>query len=190
MRPDGAVAYRLFTSFGDEAEGPPSWFAGVGDVGVYRVAGTDWSAQRSVNETHMSNAGGTEQVASNSGSRGKFGRRTFRRLDLQADQDASAAAIGQRIVTNLANDRAQVTGMTLQPSTLDEVHMGAEAAIGEVVQLTINTLYGWSYTIKAQIFGISHEVTPETWRVSFLLDDTEIAQVGAYASGYSDGYDV
>jgi hypothetical protein len=40
------------------------------------------------------------------------------------------------------------------------------------------------------VFGISHFVTPEEWRVEYLLDDTEFEVQGAFSTGFSDAYDV
>lgn len=66
--------------------------------------------------------------------------------------------------------------------------MGAEAKIGDVVLLTVNTIHGWSYAVKTQIYGIAHVVTPSVWRVEFTLDDTEIETQGPFSSGFDDGY--
>jgi hypothetical protein len=190
MHPTGALRASLFNYFTDRAEGPPDWVVGQGPIQVFTIDDADWSAQRIVNEGHYARAGGTEQVASNVDSRGLYGRRTHRRLDLQNSTDDRPATLAQRIVTNLANDRAQITGMTLQPSNTDEYLMGALAEFGDVVLLTVRTIYGWSYTLKTQIFGIAHSVTPEEWLVSLILDDSEIEDKGAFSSGFSDGYDV
>jgi len=54
----------------------------------------------------------------------------------------------------------------------------------------VQTIRGWSYTVKTHIFGVSHSVVDGVWRVEFLLDDTEIEQSGAFSSGFDSGYDV
>ena len=190
MGPAGTLQLALFDYFASAADGPPRWTAGTAQVGIVALPLTDWSAQRVVNEAHIANAGGDEQIAENLTSRAKFQRRTHTRLDLQALDDSQAAKIAQRFVTNLANDRAELPGLTLQPGTDAEYQFGAVAAIGDTVLVHVATLPGWSYTVKTQIFGIAHSVNAETWRVSFLLDDTEIEAIGAFASGFDAGFDV
>lgn len=189
--PNGYMTFSLSEFFTDQAAGDPDWLVGgaspIAPIGINR---TDWSMQRIINEAHMASAGGTEQVAINSGSQGVFGIRTHRRLDLQTFDDVRPDTLAQKIVSNLAFDRAQVTGMTIQPDNEPSYLMGSAAQFGDKVILTVDTIFGWSYTVPTQIFGISHDVTPDTWQVHFLLDDTEVQLQGAFTTGFSDGYDV
>lgn len=192
IQPDGTVAFSLSEYFADRAAGPPDWAVGFpAGVGVVRQDRTEWSLQGILNETHMARVGGTEQVADNSGSRSLFERRTHRRLDLQTDDDAHVAYLGQRIVTNLAAARPRVQGLTLQPDNHESFLVGLLGGIGDVVLLNVSAaLSGWSYALKTQIFGIEHTITPGRWRVGFLVDDTEIETRGAFSAGFSDGFDV
>jgi len=190
MTPEGSMAFSSLSYFRDKAAGPVEWHIGEMNVGVYRLSRSEWSVQRIVNETHFARTGGSEVVASNSGSIGVYGRRTFRRLDLETNDEQRVTDLGQRIVENLANDRVQVPGLTLLPTNADEYLVAATAAIGDKVRVTVQTIHGWSYTVLTQIFGISHSVNASMWTTSFLLDDTEVVQQGAYTTGYSDGYDV
>jgi hypothetical protein len=191
MAPSGAVRFSLehyFTTLADRPD--QDWEVGSGPIQPVRIPDSDWSAQRIINEAHMARVGGVEQEVSNSGSIGLYYRRTHQRLDLQTDDDTHVADLAQRFVTNLANARAQIPSVELLPTNTDEYEMGGLAEIGDTVRLTVNTIFGWSYTVLTQVFGISHFVTPEEWRVEYLLDDTEFEVQGAFSTGFSDAYDV
>lgn len=192
VQPDGAVAFSLSEYFTDLAAGPADWAVGFpGGVGVVRQDRTEWSLQNIVNEAHMARVGGVEQVADNSGSRALFERRTHRRLDLQTSDDSHVAYLAQRIVTNLSGSRPRIDALTIQPDRHAAFLTGLLAAIGDVILVNVSAaLSGWSYVLKTQVFGIEHQVSPERWRVSFLLDDTEVEARGGFSDGFSDGYDV
>ena len=191
VNPDGSIAFALSEYFRDKVDsGLVDWQLGAAGIGLYAVEDPDWSMSRIVNESHYARAGGSEQVASNSASIGVYGLRTHRRLDLQTDDDAHVAYLGSRIVSLLATDRQRIDGLTLQPDNPAEILAGLTADIGDVALVTIPTIRGWSYTTKSQLFGISHRVDPERWRVAFTIDDTEIADQGGYSSGFSAAFDV
>jgi len=190
MSPKGEVVFTHMDWFTDNAALPPLWVVDGLTVKAWTIGTADWSASRIVNEAHFSEVGGTEQVVANAGSIAKYERRTHTRLDLQTDDPTHVTALAQRIVTNLANDRAQIIGLTLQPSTVDEALMGTQARIGDIVRLTVSTTQGWSYVVITQIFGVRHVVTPNVWQVEYLLDDTEVVQRGPFSPGFSDGFDV
>jgi len=70
-----------------------------------------------------------------------------------------------------------------------------DVEIGDRVLLTVQTagVLDWAYTVEAWVFGISHTVTPDDWKVTLRLDDTDQSSpstTGSYGTAFSSAYDV
>jgi hypothetical protein len=133
----------------------------------------EWAAIRIINEAHLSRAGGTEQVRTNDESIAKYGRRTHTRLDLVNDNDEDVATLAERLVQFAGVDRLRITALSFLPTPASATSlMAVSAEFGDLMLVTISTIFGVSWTAPVQIFGVQHTVSDEVWIVSFLTDDT------------------
>ena len=166
--------------------GPADWvIGGASPIKVSTTAST-FSAQFIINEAHYSRRGGVEQIAQVSAVK----RRTHTRLDLENETDADVLLLASQLVTVASVNRQRLTSLTIMPTPgSDAARMGAVAKIGDKVQVSVTTIFGWSYTIVSQIFGVSHRVSDDRWFVVYRLDDTLFdGEFSAFSDGFSDGF--
>ena len=178
--------------FTNLAAAPPTW--NVGGVSGVEVAGavTERTMQRIITEAHMSRAGGDEQVATNPTAQALYGRRTHTRLDLVNADDDDVGFLAQRLVDFAGQDRLRVSELVFKPEPDTATETFCEVVnFGTVIRCTIDTMFGWSWTAPTQVFAIEHDVTPQEWICTLLVDDSEFTLTGfgfdqsAFDQGFS-----
>ena len=186
QRPDGRVAFRGRNWRSDT----PSWILGgpsglpVADV----VA--EWTWQRVVNEAHYAAVGSTEQVASDSSSRSLYGRRTYRRLDLINDDDGQVMSLAQETVATLKEDRLLITSADVLVQDEATAAFVTGVSIGDLVQITVDTIWAWSSTYLVHVISISDRVSADGWTMTVGFQDSHITnENGPYSRAeFSDAY--
>ena len=134
-----------------------------------------------VNDATVSNSGGIAQNSTDSVSVQRYGLRTTRRLDLQADQDVQAQFLANRFVTNLKDVRPRIREVTVPVLTAAAGEMGGHIQFGDLVRTTVSSVNGWSYTALGHVIGIRHEVVEQIWNVVLRLSDAFVENTdGAY----------
>jgi len=166
-KPDGFIRYEPADWMSDTVD---YYFGGITGLPVRSVTPA-WSVFNIVNELHLSRAGGSEQVATDSTSIVLYGRRTHRRLDLVNDNDTDVQTLAANILNQLSSDR-----MFLQEASIlvqDEASAAfvTGVSIGSLLQITVDTIWGWSNTYQANVIAISDEVMPEGWIMTLGLQD-------------------
>jgi len=152
---------------------------------------SEWAAIRILNEAHFARAGGSEVVKVNNESIGVYGRRTHTRLDLQNETDDQVETLAQRFVDFAGVDRQRITELVFLPEPGTETaQMAVSADFGDVFRVTVDTIFGWGYTVLSAVFGIEHTVTSDTWHTTFRMDDTLFEPVIAEfnTAEFDDGF--
>jgi len=170
QKPDGVLAWRDQGWKSDTVD----WiFGGLTGLPVHSVT-PEWTSFRIVNEAHVSRAGGTEQIVSDSLSRATYGRRTHTRLDLVNDTDADVAQLGNLWVTALKQDQQIVTEVSVLAQDEATAEFMVGVSIGDLIQLSVDTIHGWSYTVLEHVSAISDDVTPEGWVMTLGLTPSTV----------------
>jgi len=178
QKPDGVLAWR---DQGWKSETVDWIFGGLTGMPVHSVT-PEWTSFRIVNEAHVSRAGGTEQIVSDSLSRAIYGRRTHTRLDLVNDQDADVAQLGNLWVTALKWDQQIVTEVSVLAQDEATAEFMVGVSIGDLIQLSVDTIHGWSYTVLEHVSAIADDVTPEGWVMTLGLTPSTVPnEYGPYA---------
>jgi len=186
MKPNGDVAFRAQ----DWESDTPDWlFGGLSGIPM-RTVMPSWSLFDVINEAHFARTGGTEQVATDSTSILLLGRRTTRRLDLINDNDTDVLSLATRVVNELGTVVQYIQEASVLVQDDATVDFVLNVSIGDMIQITTDTMHGWSQTSLGNVIAISDEVTPEGWIMTIGLDDASKAnEYGDYDRGaFSDAY--
>lgn len=134
-----------------------------------------------VNNATFSNAGGVSQNSTDTVSVQRYGERTFRRLDLQGDQDTQAQFLAQRTVSALKDVRPRIREVTVPIVDARSAEFGRTVVFGDLVLTTVNSVNGWSYTALGHVIGKQQIVFEQTWHMILRLDDAFVSNVdGAF----------
>jgi len=142
-----------------------------------------------VNNATVSMSGGVSQNAQDAVSIQRYGDRTTRRLDLVGENDTQAQFLATRFVANLKDIRPRVRQVTVDVIDAKSALFGSQVEHGDLVQVTVQSIHGWSFTAQAHVIGIRFEVVDQTWVIVLRLSDAFIDNVdGAYSSAYSNAF--
>jgi len=130
-----------------------------------------------VNDATFSNVNGTAQNSQDVSSIQRYGHRTFRRLDLIAENDSQAQFLATRHVANLRNIRPRIRQATVEVVDAKSALFGVGVEFGDLVQTTVNSVNGWAFTAEAHVIGISHIVSNKDWQVVLHLSDAFIDNI-------------
>lgn len=186
MKPNGDVAFRGQDWESDTVD----WvFGGVTGLPV-RTITPQWSQWEVINEAHFSRTGGTEQIATDSTSILVLGRRTTRRLDFINDDDTAVLSLANRAINQLSTVKQFVQEASVLVQDDATVEFVLQVSIGDLLQITTDTIHGWSQTTTATVIAISDEVTPQGWIMTLGLEDaSQRNEFGDYDRGaFSDAY--
>lgn len=174
--PHGTLRSTQRNWFSEKGTEPIDWtIGGISSIKAWEVT-TERTAQRILNEAHYARRGGTEQIRENSTSQSQFGRRTHTRLDLENDNDQSVGELAERLVQFAGEDRLRLTQLSFVPEPGSDIAMMCRSAMfGDTLLVTVETIHGWAWTQPTQLFGIQHDVTPEAWLCTFMVDDSVFA---------------
>ena len=171
----------------------PVYFAGsdADDLAVIGIGGQIWDTSRVANTVSFARRNGSAQNLLRTVSRSAYGTRTYKRTDLDNDNDADVYDLAVEYLDRHQWDVGRIGKVTLAPrsSAAAEVLMAMEP--GEVIRLAVE-LPGWSYTMVAYINRIEHQGSENGDHVTMLtvddVDKTNPETGGAYSSAYSDAY--
>jgi len=178
MGADGTVKFRAQDWESDTVD-----FVFGGATGLpVRTVTPAWSSFDVINEAHFARIGGTEQVASDSTSIVILGRRTTRRLDLINDNDTDVMSLATRAVNKLGTVKQYVQEASVLVQDDDTVDFVLNVFIGALLEITTDTIHGWSSTSLATVIAISDEVTPQGWVMTLgLADASQSNEFGPYS---------
>jgi len=152
-------------------------------------AGSEWTANQLRNDIQLARVGGSSVRVQNTQSQILYGARTFRRLNLENDNDSQVTDLANRYLSIYQWDYQRLESVTLRASTVDQAHNVFRSLLGDLVSATIPlTLRGWGYAVEAHIIGIEYTVTSSDWEAVMRLDQA-FRQAPGDAGAFSDGYD-
>lgn len=186
QKPDGTLAFR---QTGWKPTQPIWYFGGVAGMPV-RSATPEWSQQLILNEAHTTAVGGTTQVNQDTVSQAVFGRRTWVKTGLLNDQDTDVAAIGAEVVARNKADRVVLRTASVLCQDAESAGFMTGISMGDMLQVTVDTIQGWSDTYLVNVVGISDSFTPSAWVMDLVLDDSQVVnEYGPYSRAeYSEAY--
>jgi len=177
-KPDGDLAWRGQDWMHTDVD----WvFGGITGLPVSSVT-PEWSVFNVVNEALFAAAGSTVQRIVDGASQTLYGRRTHRRLDLVNDTDADVASLAALVVNSLKDDRMYLeeASVLVQDDATAEFVTGI--SIGDLLQITVETVWGWANTYQAWCISISDDVTPQGWIMTLGLQDAQqLNQYGPFS---------
>jgi hypothetical protein len=197
----GRLTFRDKDWLVNNANAGPSYFIGQdgSDLKILNVE-TSWDAvriQNWVSLTRDAQPGSAEtptpQVAQNTSSQAKYGKRSVARQGLQNDNDVAVNDLANRVVDFNSFDTLRVDEIDVWASTLESVDTLLKAEIGDVtqVQVKVAEALGWDYTIQAWVFGVEHHISHTDWVTTLRLDNTFRGNpllAGPYSKAYSSAY--
>lgn len=156
-------------------------------------ATTAWDMTRIRNGVWLTAEGGVTQGNINSSSQAVYGKQDFRRDGLQNDNDGDVVTLVNQALDLFAFDSMRITQLSVWSPRLDGVDHLLNVELGDVIQVTVVTaaVPPWSYTIKAFVNEISHEVTHDNWVVRLRIDNTfrgDPSLGGPYSADYNQDY--
>jgi len=170
-----------------------AFFGGLTGVGVIDSRPTR-DLQIVVNNASYANTGGTTQNAQDADSIARYSNRTFRRLDLLGDVDASSTFLAARAVAQLKDVRPRARTVEMPVLDTAAATFAGDLRFGDLVQSTVDSIFGWSHTFQAHVIGIDHDVFEDQWTVTYNLDDAFIVDTTdggfdnqAFSTGFSLG---
>jgi len=195
INPAGVPTFRNRDWLVDKLDQPP--VLAVGNVGAdvqVLTADTDWSQQRVYNDVQMARVGGTVYRVVDETSISLYGRRTYRRLDLQCQTDSQVQAIADRFLAAQRFDRSRLESVDLVPVTAQGVADLLALELGDLVRVTIRTLGEgtWTYTGDYFVNGIAHQVDASDWVTSLRIDaaDFDVPLLpAAFTDAFTEAFD-
>jgi hypothetical protein len=133
-----------------------------------------------INQSNMQNVGGTMQSASNTTSIATYFPHSMTQQNLLAETDSAALDIARLYTATRANTTIRIDAMTLDLTDPAMVSAGIIAALSldyfSTVQITnygqITSTSGTSTITKTlQVMGSTHEITPNTWKTTFVTSE-------------------
>jgi hypothetical protein len=124
------------------------------------------------NRAQVARAGGTQQVTTDATSISKYLTRTFNRTDLLLENDSAALSYAQWVLYTSKDPELRFDAIDINPlsdpATLMPQVLGRE--IGDRIQI-IRRPPGGGTPITRDVFirGISHKITPSTWKTRWIL---------------------
>ena len=173
----------------DERSVEEQWYLGGPGIPI-SAAEPSWTIQRVVNDASYANAGGTAQHVTDQPSIATYGRRTFQRHDLIAEDDSQANYLATRTVSNLKDDQPRIKTVTVPAVSIQQILFGLGIRFGDLTLIDVATKWGWSQSIVGWIIGISHTVTPSSWDITITLENAERPNIngGYWYESFSAGY--
>jgi hypothetical protein len=122
------------------------------------------------NKVSISMVGGTPQVASNQASIDKYFLRSFNEQNLMMQTDAEALNNARAYCASRAETSIRCDAISLDLYTNDyDAGITAALALDYFDPISITTNQPGASTISKtlQVFGVAHEVTPNSWKTTF-----------------------
>jgi hypothetical protein len=122
------------------------------------------------NSAQITRSGGTTQTATNQSSIDKYFIHSYNQQNLLMDSDADALNYARAYVASRAETTTRCDAITLDLYTAD-YDAGITAALDleffDPVTITTNQPGSSTLTKTLQVFGVSHNITPNSWKTQF-----------------------
>ena len=174
VEPSGDVRFISRSAIQSKSGANPTFFSNDGTGISYRNIVTALDDKLIINQTSITRAGGTAQVASNTASQIKYFPHSYTATDLLIQTDAQALDIARAYTATRAETTLRIDSLTLDLNT-------ANYAAGTTAALTLDFFdtirvknVGQDGTIidkTLQCMGVSHEITPGTWNTTFVTSE-------------------
>ena len=172
--PSGNAKFIGRTSIQSKSGANPTFFSNDGTGITYRNIVTALDDKLIINQTSITRAGGTAQVANNTASQIKYFPHSYTATDLLVQTDAQALDIALAYTATRAETTLRIDALTLDLNT-------ADYAVGTTAALTLDFFdtirvknVGQDGTVidkTLQCMGVSHEITPGTWNTTFVTSE-------------------
>ena len=186
--PSGNAEFLARTTIQSKSGANPTFFSNDGTGISYRNIVTALDDKLIINQTSITRAGGTAQIASNAASQIKYFPHSYTATDLLVQSDAQALDIARAFTVTRAETTLRVDALTLDLNT-------ADYAAGTTAALTLDFFdtirvknVGQDGTVidkTLQCMGVAHEITPGTWNTTFVTSEPIIDsfQIGSSLYG-------
>ena len=174
IKPSGNAEFLSRTSIQSKSGANPTFFSNDGTGITYRNIVTALDDKLIINQTSITRAGGTAQVANNTASQIQYFPHSYTATDLLVQTDAQALDIAQAYTATRAETTLRVDSLTLDLNTAGYT-AGTTAALTLDFFDTIRVKnVGQDGTIidkTLQCMGVLHEITPGTWNTTFVTSE-------------------
>jgi hypothetical protein len=174
IQPSGNAQFLSRSTIQSKSGANPTFFSNDGTGISYRNIVTALDDKLVINQTSITRAGGTAQIANNTASQIKYFPHSYTATDLLVQTDAQALDIAQAYTATRAETTLRVDALTLDLNT-------ADYAAGTTAALTLDFFdtirvknVGQDGTVidkTLQCMGVSHEITPGTWNTTFVTSE-------------------
>jgi hypothetical protein len=188
IKPSGNAEFLSRTSIQSKSGVNPTFFSNDGTGITYRNIVTALDDKLIINQTSITRAGGTAQVANNTASQIQYFPHSYTATELLVQTDAQALDIAQAYTATRAETTLRVDSLTLDLNTAGYT-AGTTAALTLDFFDTIRVKnVGQDGTVidkTLQCMGVAHEITPGTWTTSFVTSEPIIDsfQIGSALYG-------
>lgn len=152
----------------------PTFFSNDGTGITYRNIVTALDDKLIINQTSITRAGGTDQVANNTASQIKYFPHSYTATGLLVQTDAQALDIARAYTATRAETTLRVDALTLDLNTADYA-AGTTAALTldffDTIQVKNIGQDGTVIDKTLQCMGVAHEITPATWLTTFVTSE-------------------
>ncbi len=172
--PSGNAEFLSRASIQSKSGVNPTFFSNDGTGIGYRNIVTALDDKLIINQTSITRAGGTAQVANNTPSQIQYFPHSYTATDLLIQTDAQALDIARAYTATRAETTLRVDSLTLDLNT-------ADYAAGTTAALTLDFFdtirvknVGQDGTVidkTLQCMGVSHEITPASWNTTFVTSE-------------------
>jgi hypothetical protein len=174
IKPSGDARFISRSAIQAKSGVNPTFFSNDGTGINYRNIVTALDDKLIINQTSITRAGGTAQVANNTASQIKYFPHSYTATDLLVQTDAQALDIALAYTATRAETTLRVDALTLDLNT-------ADYAAGTTAALTLDFFdtirvknVGQDGTVidkTLQCMGVVHEITPGTWNTTFVTSE-------------------
>ena len=174
IQPSGNAEFLSRASIQSKSGINPTFFSNDGTGINYRNIVTALDDKLIINQTSITRAGGTAQVANNTASQIQYFPHSYTATDLLVQTDAQALDIAQAYTATRAETTLRVDALILDLNT-------ADYAAGTTAALTLDFFdtirvknVGQDGTVidkTLQCMGVTHEITPGTWNTTFVTSE-------------------
>ena len=174
IKPSGNAEFLSRASIQSKSGVNPTFFSNDGTGINYRNIVTALDDKLIINQTSITRAGGTAQVANNTVSQIQYFPHSYTATDLLVQTDAQALDIAQAYTATRAETTLRVDSLTLDLNTAGYT-AGTTAALTLDFFDTIRVKnVGQDGTVidkTLQCMGVAHEITPGTWNTTFVTSE-------------------
>jgi hypothetical protein len=174
IKPSGNAEFLSRASIQSKSGVNPTFFSNDGTGINYRNIVTALDDKLIINQTSITRAGGTAQVANNTASQIQYFPHSYTATDLLVQTDAQALDIARAYTATRAETTLRVDALTLDLNTAGYTAGTAAALTLDFFDTIRVKNVGQDGTIidkTLQCMGVAHEITPGTWNTTFVTSE-------------------